>query len=65
MSTNTRSQTLAGSNIQALANLNDEQLDSLRNEFGISTVQDLALLETSDFDEILGNENSSFLQRKK
>ena len=49
MSTNTRSQTLAGSNIQALANLNDEQLGSLRNEFGLSTVQDLALLETSDF----------------
>ena len=65
MSTNTRSQTLAGSNIQALANLNDEQLGSSRNEFGLSTVQDLALLETSDFDEILGNENSSFLQRKK
>ena len=65
MSTNTRSQTLAGSNIQALANLNDEQLGSLRNEFGLSTVQDLALLETSDFDEILGNENSSFLQRMK
>eukprot|EP00957_Ditylum_brightwellii_P210198 15364664-Ditylum_brightwellii.AAC.1 len=59
------SNNMAGSGVQALTGLTDEQIGALQDDYQIVTLQDLAVLDKNDIDVILGSEKLTFLARRK
>eukprot|EP00957_Ditylum_brightwellii_P129713 9894932-Ditylum_brightwellii.AAC.1 len=65
MSVATRGQLLESSGMKDLVGMSDEQLAILKDEYLITTLQDLALLDKADVDLILGSNKTTFVMRRK
>ena len=59
-----RSVTFNGSPAASLADLTSDEVRSF-TDLKIETLTDLMLLEPNDFDDILGNDSSTFIKRKR
>ena len=64
MSSGTRSQTISGGHIVTLVGLSTDQVTTL-DGFDIKTIDDIATLEKSDYDQVLGTANTTFMVRRR
>eukprot|EP00957_Ditylum_brightwellii_P110828 8452972-Ditylum_brightwellii.AAC.1 len=65
MNTTRSSRTIAGSIVKDLVGLLVEQLKTLKDNYLITSLQDLALLKKDDVELLLGNDSDTFLTRRK
>jgi hypothetical protein len=56
---------IRGSSIVSLVGLSNQEVQTFEDEFGIRNLDDIATLEKEDFNTILGEENSSFMKRRR
>eukprot|EP00957_Ditylum_brightwellii_P188065 14317842-Ditylum_brightwellii.AAC.1 len=65
MSVATRGQLFENSGVKDLVGLNDEQLKTIKDNYLITALQDLALLDKANVDSILGVDKDTFVMRRK
>eukprot|EP00957_Ditylum_brightwellii_P097829 7449630-Ditylum_brightwellii.AAC.1 len=52
---------IQGSGVKSLAGLSDDQVKKLEDEYTIKTLQELALLDKEDINDLLGKEKPTFI----
>ena len=60
-----RSQALETSPVKNLVGLSDEQINTLKEAYKVTNLQELSMLDRDDINDILGTAAESFMQRKK
>ncbi len=66
MSSTTRSSIIARSRVPEIIGLTPTQVATLKNEYSIEHIMDIAILESDEhFITVLGNDNTTFLLRHK
>jgi hypothetical protein len=61
----TRPASIRGSPIVSLVGLSNQEVQTIKDEFGIRNLDDIATLEKEDFNTVLGEDNSSFMKRRR
>eukprot|EP00957_Ditylum_brightwellii_P072192 5487882-Ditylum_brightwellii.AAC.1 len=56
---------IQGSVTKSLVGLSDNQVKKLEDEYGVTTLQELALLDKEDVNDLLGKEKPTFIVRRK
>eukprot|EP00957_Ditylum_brightwellii_P074677 5676261-Ditylum_brightwellii.AAC.1 len=56
---------ITNSGVKDLVGINENQIELMQDDYQIITLQDLALLEKTEVDSILGSDTSTFLIYKK
>lgn len=51
--------------IKGLTDLSDDEIKKLRDEYSLTNIDDIALLDKADIDEILGTEKNTLMKRRR
>ena len=65
MSSGRRSANIDSGVVQTITGLTDPDVEKLRDDFTLTHIDDLALLDKSDVDTMFGTDNATFLRRRK